>query len=313
VFLRHNLITGLSGWLFYFLIANTLHRIRLFWTVGAHSGEGSNQAYICCLKVLSTFICPLRPNLHKLSVNQAYHIYMLLLPRLSCKGWVLHHLARRCWVAYDQDICRRCGGGVRCAWLHHRAHGGAGSHEWICCFQALTTFICCLRSTKTHVCRLIPNTTCICHLTQFTTCMCPVRSQTHMCRLIQNATFICQSDFHFWTGQIPRTRHEESHQDLRCIDMFQSTNLLLFCVYVGSLQSYYTACQLYHHSIESRALTCPFKQSNLECLVTIDLTPHTYISLRETLFYPSCLLPTFTVTPSDSNYVNRSASLKHFS
>jgi len=138
-------------------------------------------------------------------------------------------------------------------------------------------------------------------------------TNTHMCRLIQNATFICQSDFHFWTGQIPRTRHEESHQDLRCIDMFQSTNLLLFCVYVGSLQSYYTACQLYRHSIESRALTCPFKQSNLECLVTIDLTPHTYISLRETLFYPSCLLPTFTVTPSDSNYVNRSASLKHFS
>jgi len=43
------------------------------------------------------------------------------------------------------------------------------------------------------------------------------------------------------------------------------------------------------------------------------LTPCTYISLRETLFDSSCLLPTATVTPSDSNYVNRSASLERFS
>jgi len=34
-------------------------------TVSAHSGEGSNQSSICCLKVLSIFIWPLRPNLHK--------------------------------------------------------------------------------------------------------------------------------------------------------------------------------------------------------------------------------------------------------
>ena len=58
----------------------------------------------------------------------------------------------------------------------------------------------------------------------------------------------------------------------------------------------------YHHSVESS-----------ECLVTVELTPHTYISLRKTLFYSSCLLPTVTVTPSDSNYVNRSAPLKNFS
>jgi len=79
------------------------------------------------------------------------------------------------------------------------------------------------------------------------------------------------------------------------------------------------SCQRYCHSVESRALTCPFKQSNLsaslefECFVTVELTTQTYISLRETLFYPSCLLPTVTDTPSDSNSVNRSASLKRFS
>jgi len=45
-------------------------------------------------------------------------------------------------------------------------------------------------------------------------------------------------------------------------------------------------------------------------MVTVELTPHKYILLRETLFYPSYLLSTVTVTPSNSNYVNRSASLK---
>jgi len=35
--------------------------------------------------------------------------------------------------------------------------------------------------------------------------------------------------------------------------------------------------------------------------------------LRETLFCPSCLLPTVTITPGDSNYVNRSAFLERFS
>jgi len=45
-------------------------------------------------------------------------------------------------------------------------------------------------------------------------------------------------------------------------------------------------------------------------LVTAELTPHTYIPFRETLFYPSCLLSIVTVTPSDSKYVSRSAYLK---
>jgi len=45
-------------------------------------------------------------------------------------------------------------------------------------------------------------------------------------------------------------------------------------------------------------------------LVIVELTTRTYIPLRKTLFCPSCLLSTFTITPSDSNYVNRSTSLK---
>jgi len=53
-----------------------------------------------------------------------------------------------------------------------------------------------------------------------------------------------------------------------------------------------------------------FQTKSSECLLTVELTPHIYIPLREALFYPSCLLSTVTVTPSDSNYVNRSASLK---
>jgi len=56
-----------------------------------------------------------------------------------------------------------------------------------------------------------------------------------------------------------------------------------------------------------------FQTKKSVCFVTVELTTHIYIPLRETLFYLSCLLPTVTVTPSDSNDVNRSASLKRFS
>jgi len=45
-------------------------------------------------------------------------------------------------------------------------------------------------------------------------------------------------------------------------------------------------------------------------MVTVELTPNIYIPLKKTLFYPSCLLSIVTGTPSDSNYVSRSASLK---
>jgi len=71
-------------------------------------------------------------------------------------------------------------------------------------------------------------------------------------------------------------------------------------------------CQWYCHSVESRA-DVSFQTKYSECLVTVELTPHTYISFRETLLYPSCLLLTVAATLSDSNYVNRSASLKRFS
>jgi len=56
-----------------------------------------------------------------------------------------------------------------------------------------------------------------------------------------------------------------------------------------------------------RALTCPFKKSYLSAW-----SPFSYIPLRETQFYPCCLLPTVMVTPSDSNYVKWSAALKRF-
>jgi len=45
------------------------------------------------------------------------------------------------------------------------ARGGEGSHHWICCFQALTTFICPLTSKKKHICCFIQNTTFKCHVT----------------------------------------------------------------------------------------------------------------------------------------------------
>ena len=53
-----------------------------------------------------------------------------------------------------------------------------------------------------------------------------------------------------------------------------------------------------------------FQTKLSECLVTVELTPDTYIPLKETLFFQSCLLSTVTATPSDSNYVSRSASLE---
>ena len=37
-----------------------------------------------------------------MTVNQSYNIYMSLLSRLSCKGWVRQHLAPYWWVVYDQ-------------------------------------------------------------------------------------------------------------------------------------------------------------------------------------------------------------------
>jgi len=67
-------------------------------------------------------------------------------------------------------------------------------------------------------------------------------------------------------------------------------------------------CERYRHSVESRALTGPFKQSNLSAWS---------LSWRSTFEvdsdYPSRLLPTVTVKLSDSNYVNKSASLKRSS
>ena len=49
-----------------------------------------------------------------------------------------------------------------------------------------------------------------------------------------------------------------------------------------------------------------FQTKESECLID---TQHIH-TFEGDFFYPSCLLSTVTVTPSDSNYVSRSASLK---
>ena len=80
-------------------------------------------------------------------------------------------------------------------------------------------------------------------------------------------------------------------------------------VHTNSLSSF----QRYRHSVESRALTCPFEQSNLSAWSLWNWhATHIHIFERDSV-YLNCLLPTVTVTPSDSNHVNRSASLKRFS
>jgi len=74
------------------------------------------------------------------------------------------------------------------------------------------------------------------------------------------------------------------------------------------------SCQRYRHSVESRALTCPFKQSNLSAWSLLSWQPtHTYLWGRLCFVQVCCLLPNITVTPSDSSYVNRGAPLKCFS
>jgi len=72
------------------------------------------------------------------------------------------------------------------------------------------------------------------------------------------------------------------------------------------------SCQRYCHSVKSRALVCPFKQSNLSaCHCWVD-TPHLHTIEGDSVL-SKLFLPAVMVTPSDSNYVNRSASLKRFS
>ena len=58
------------------------------------------------------------------------------------------------------------------------------------------------------------------------------------------------------------------------------------------------------HSVEPRALTCPFKQSNLSARSLLSSHPtHTYLWGRRCIIQVCCLLSTVTVTPShDSNY-----------
>ena len=56
-----------------------------------------------------------------------------------------------------------------------------------------------------------------------------------------------------------------------------------------------------------------FQTKQSVCSITVELTPHTHLSLSKTLFYPNCLLPTVTVTPSDSNCFKKSDFLKRFS
>jgi len=64
--------------------------------------------------------------------------------------------------------------------------------------------------------------------------------------------------------------------------------------------------------VESRALTCPFKQSNLSIWSLLSWHPtRTYLWVRLSVFL-KLFVSTVTVPPSDSDYVNRSASLQQF-
>jgi len=65
-------------------------------------------------------------------------------------------------------------------------------------------------------------------------------------------------------------------------------------------------------SIESRALTCPFKQGNLRIWSLLSWHPtHTHFWVRDSVFQ-KLFVSTVTVPPSDSDYVNRSISLLQF-
>jgi len=62
----------------------------------------------------------------------------------------------------------------------------------------------------------------------------------------------------------------------------------------------------------SRALTCPFKQSNPSVWSLLSWHPtHTHLWVRLFVFL-KLFVSTVTVPPSDSDYVNRSASLQQF-
>jgi len=64
------------------------------------------------------------------------------------------------------------------------------------------------------------------------------------------------------------------------------------------------SCQLCRQSVKPRALTCPFKQGNLNVLSLLSWHPtHTYLWVRLCFVKICCLLSTVTVTPShDSDY-----------
>jgi len=67
-----------------------------------------------------------------------------------------------------------------------------------------------------------------------------------------------------------------------------------------------------HLSVESRALTCPFKQSNPSIWSLLSWHPtHTRLWVRLSVFL-KLFVSTVTVPPSDSEHVNRSASLQQF-
>ena len=65
-------------------------------------------------------------------------------------------------------------------------------------------------------------------------------------------------------------------------------------------------------SVESRALTCPFTQSNPSVSSLLSWHPtHILLWLRLSVL-EKLFVSTITVPPSDSDYVNRSTSLQHF-
>ena len=141
-----------------------------------------------------------------------------------------------------------CSGGVRCAWLRHRARCRAGSHQCICCDQALTTFMCPLRSTKAHVCRLIPmQYVHVIWLNLQRLCVLWDHKHTYAVEYtIQHLYVILLHNLTFMFGQVgspglDTDNHTETSGVLTCFRV-----PTCFCVSVGSLQSYYT-CLVYEN------------------------------------------------------------------
>jgi len=94
---------------------------------------------------------------------------------------------------------------------------------------------------------------------------------------------------------------------------------LVWCWYpskkgVWVYSNLFTPCHLVSSQRQAARSNVSVETKQSECFVNAKLTHHTCTSTGDSLLLPNCLLSIGTVTPShwDSNYVNRSTSLKLF-